>query len=249
VVARGLVPDQLSAEGAVELPYAIPAIRVEVTHAELGVPVGFWRSVGHSHTAFAVETFVEELLHAAGRDPFEGRRALLAGAPRLRHVLEIAAAAAGWGTPLPAGVGRGIACHSSFGSHCAEVIEAEVVGGAIRVRRVVAALDCGQIVNPQIVAAQLEGAIVFGLSAALREEITFVAGRVEQRGFADYGLLRMHECPAIEVHLVPQDDEPQGVGEPGVPPVAPALAGAIFAATGRRLRALPLARAMAEAWP
>ncbi len=245
-VARGLVPDKLSAEGAGELPYAIPAIRVEARHAELGVPVGFWRSVGHSHTAFAVEGFLDELLHAAGRDPYAGRRALLADAPRLRHVLDVAARAAGWGQPTPAGVGRGIAVHSSFGSHCAQVVEAEVVGADIRVRRVVAALDCGLIINPQIVTAQIEGAIVFGLSAALHEEITFTAGRVEQRSLNDYGTLRMHQCPAIEVHLVPGDGDPQGVGEPGVPPVAPALAGAIFAATGHRLRRLPLARALAE---
>ncbi|MDX2088862.1 MAG: xanthine dehydrogenase family protein molybdopterin-binding subunit [Kofleriaceae bacterium] len=246
-LARGLIADPLSAEGAAELPYAIPAVRVEVAHAELRIPVGFWRSVGHSHNAMAVESFVDELLHAGGRDPYRGRRELLAAHPRLLAVLDLAATKAGWGKALPAGRGRGIAVHASFGSACAQVIEVAVEGTGVRVLRVVVALDCGLVMNPQIVRAQMEGSVVFGLSAALREQITFARGRVEQRDFAAYGLLRMYECPPIEVHFVPGGTEPQGVGEPGVPPVAPALCNAIFAATGIRIRRLPVEPALAAA--
>jgi CO/xanthine dehydrogenase Mo-binding subunit len=246
-LARGLIADASTAEGAAELPYAIGAIRVEVIQPELGVPVGFWRAVGHSHTALVTEAFLDELLAAGGQDPYLGRRALLAARPALRAVLDLAAAKAGWGAPLPAGVGRGIAVHESFGTRCAQVVEAVVRGGRVRVRRVVAAIDCGQVINPQLVVAQVEGAIIFGLSAALKQAITLQDGVVEQRNFGDYRALRMAECPVIEVHLMPSDAPPTGVGEPGLPPVAPALLGAIFAASGIRIRRLPIEPALREA--
>ncbi|HEY5938807.1 MAG TPA: xanthine dehydrogenase family protein molybdopterin-binding subunit [Kofleriaceae bacterium] len=238
--ARGTLVDETSVEGAKELPYAIPNLRVEYTPVETGVPVGFWRSVGHSHNAFVTECFFDELAHAAGQDPYELRRSLLAKHPRHRAVLELAATRAGWGTPLPAGVGRGIALHESFHSFCAQVIEASVDGNRVRVHRVVVAIDCGRVVNPGLVAAQAESAVVFGLSAALKQQVTFKKGRVQETNFNSYRSLRMFECPAIETHLVPSTEPPSGVGEPGVPPVAPALCNAIFAATGKRIRALPI---------
>ena len=239
-MARGTIADTTSTEGAVDLPYAIPNLRVEYTVAETGVPVGFWRAVGHSHNAFVTEAFLDELIAAAGQDAFAARRALLADRPRERRVLELAADKAGWGSAPRAGVGRGIAVHTSFGSVCAHVVEASDDGGEVRVRRVVSAIDCGRVVNPDLVRAQIESAVVFGLSAALKQQITFAAGRVRETNFDRYPLLRMHECPPIEVHLVAGGDTPTGVGEPGVPPVAPALCGAIFAASGRRVRRLPI---------
>jgi isoquinoline 1-oxidoreductase beta subunit len=238
--ARGTLVDMTSVEGAKELPYAIPNLRVEYTPVETGVPVGFWRSVGHSHNAFVTECFFDELAHAAGKDPYELRRTLLVRQPRHRAVLELAATRAGWGTPLPAGVGRGIALHESFHSFCAQVIEASIDGNRVRVHRVVVALDCGRVVNPGLVAAQAESAVVFGLSAALKQQITFRKGRVQETNFDRYRSLRMFECPAIETHIVPSTEPPSGVGEPGVPPVAPALCNAIFAATGKRIRTLPI---------
>jgi CO/xanthine dehydrogenase Mo-binding subunit len=246
--ARGTVADKTSTEGAHDLPYAIPNLRVELTTVEVGVPVGFWRSVGHSHTAFATECFLDELIHKTGKDPFEVRRALLAKHPRHKAVLELAAQKAGWGKPLPAGVGRGIAVHASFHSFCAQVIEASVEGKQVRVHRVVLAIDCGRVINPGLVAAQAESAVIFGLSAALEQQITFKAGRVQETNFHTYRSLRMHQCPVIETHIVPSTEEPSGLGEPGVPPVAPALCNAIFAATGKRIRTLPIAAAL-EALP
>ncbi len=233
--------DETAVEGTDHIPYAVPNLSVEFVEQEPGVPVGFWRSVGHSHSAFAVEGFVDELAHAAGKDPYLFRRDLLRGAPRHRAVLELAAARAGWDRPPPPGRFRGIAQHASFGSHTAAVAEVEVQGREIRVRRVVVAFDCGRVVNPNLVSGQLESAVVFGLSAALKQEITFARGRVRQGNFDDYPLLPFDECPAIETHLVPSEEPPSGVGEPGVPPIAPAVANAVFAATGKRLRALPLA--------
>ncbi len=232
--------DESAVEGADKVPYAVPNVSVRFVAREPGVPVGFWRSVGHSHTAFAVESFVDELAHAAGKDPYRYRQGLLAGAPRNRAVLDLVAARSGWGEPLPPGRARGIAQHASFDSFAAAVAEVEVKGSAIAVRRVVIGLDCGRVVNPNLVAAQLEGSVVFGLGAALKQEITWKRGRVEQSNFNDFDLLRIDECPVIEVHLVPGDAPPTGVGEPGVPPVAPAVANAVFAATGKRLRSLPL---------
>jgi isoquinoline 1-oxidoreductase/isoquinoline 1-oxidoreductase beta subunit len=241
---RGTLADGQSTDGAEDLPYAIRNLRLELATVEPGVPVGFWRSVGHSHTAFATEGFLDELIHAAGLDPYQARRALLARQPRHLGVLDLAAEKAGWGTPPPAGVGRGIAVHKAYDSYCAQVIEASVDGNRVRVHRVVAAVDCGRAVNPGLVAAQVESAIVFGLSAALKQQITFKRGRVQETNFQSYRLLRMHECPLIETHLVPSIADPTGVGEPGLPPVAPALCNAIFAATGKRIRTLPIEAAL-----
>jgi isoquinoline 1-oxidoreductase beta subunit len=188
-----------------------------------------------------VETFIDELAHAAGKDPYQYRRGLLAGQTRLLRVLELAAEKARWGAPLPYGRGRGIALHESFGTFIAQVAEVSVSPqGRPRVHRVVCAIDCGPVVNPDTVSAQMEGAIVFGLTAALYGEITFERGRVKQRNFHDYPMLRMHEMPEVQVHLVPSTEKMGGVGEPGVPPAAPALANALFAVTGKRVRRLPI---------
>ena len=238
--ARNVIPDETSVEGAADLPYAIPNLRVEYTPVEPGVPVGFWRSVGHSHNAFVTECFFDELCHAANLDPYRARYDLLTKHLRHRGVLELAATKAGWLSPLPAGVGRGIAVHYSFGSYCAQVIEASVEGNRVKVHRVVVALDCGRVVNPALVAQQAESAVVFGLSAALKQRITLRKGRVQETNFNTYRLVRMFECPPIETYIVPSTEKPTGVGEPGVPPVAPALANAIFAATGKRIRRLPI---------
>lgn len=233
--------DGTSVEGASDLQYAVPNLYVDLHSPRPGIPVLWWRSVGHSHTAFVVESFIDELAHAAGKDPFQYRRSLLAEHARNRGVLELVAEKAGWTKPLPAGRGRGIAVHESFGSFVAQVAEVSVdKAGQVKVHRVVAAIDCGQIVNPDTIAAQLEGAIAFGLSAALHSQITFNGGRVEQSNFHDYEVLRFDEMPEVEVHIVPSREKPGGVGEPGVPPTAPAVANAIFAAIGARIRRLPI---------
>jgi isoquinoline 1-oxidoreductase subunit beta len=233
--------DEMTVEGAKDIPYAIPNIRVDWHQAPSGVPTLQWRSVGHSHSAFVVETLIDELAHAAGKDPVEFRRGLLNKHPRVKRVLEFVADKAGWGKPPPLGQGRGIAVHESFGSYAAHVAEVSVSdAGQLRVHRIVCAIDCGPVVNPDTIRAQMEGGAVFGLSAALYGEISFEKGRVKQRNFHDYPLLRIHEMPAVEVHIVPSDDKMAGVGEPGVPPVAPAVANAIFALTGKRLRRLPI---------
>jgi isoquinoline 1-oxidoreductase beta subunit len=231
--------DANAIEGA-ELPYAFPHREIRYTRADLGVPVGFWRSVGHSHTAFAVECFIDELAALAGNDPVEFRRGLLSGAPRHLGVLNLVAERAGWGTPAPAGHFRGVALHESFGSYVAQVAEVSLVGGTARVHRVTCAVDCGQVINPDIVRAQMEGGIVFGLTAALKGRISLEQGRVKQSNFHDYPLLRMREMPEITVHLVPSELEPGGVGEPGTPPIAPAVVNAVSAATGKRVRKLPI---------
>ncbi len=233
--------DSASVEGAADILYGFPNMQVDLHTPKIGVPVQWWRSVGHSHTGFSVEAFFDEVAHAGGKDPYELRRTLLAKEPRMLAVLELAAKKANWGGKLPAGVGRGIATHFSFDSYVAQVIEASVgKDGAVRVHRVVCALDCGLVINPDTVVAQMEGGIIFGLTAALKSEITLKDGRVEQSNFYDYPMVRIYESPEIEVHIVRSTANPTGVGEPGVPPVAPALANAIFAATGKRVRRLPI---------
>jgi isoquinoline 1-oxidoreductase beta subunit len=229
-------------EGAVEPPYALPNIRVEYVRQEPpGVPTAFWRGVGPTHNIFVVESFIDELAAAAKRDPLEYRRALLDGSPRAQAVLELAAERAGWGRPLGPGSGRGIALLHAFGSYVAQVADVAVSKqGDVRVRRVVCAVDCGTVVNPDIVKAQMESGIVFGITGALWGEITLKSGRVEQHNFNDYRMLRMSEAPAMEVHLVGSTEAPGGVGEPGTSAVMPAVTNAIFAATGRRIRRLPV---------
>jgi isoquinoline 1-oxidoreductase beta subunit len=233
--------DSASVEGAADILYGIPNLQVELHTPKNEVPVQWWRSVGHSHTGFSVEAFLDEVAHAGGKDPYQLRRTLLAGQPRMLAVLDLAAQKANWEGALPAGRARGIATHFSFDSYVAQVAEVSVEkDGTVHVHRVVAAVDCGQTVNPDTVKAQLEGGIIFGLTAALKTEITFDKGRVQQRNFNDYPMLRMFESPVIEVFIVPSTEHPTGVGEPGVPPVAPAVANAIFAATGKRVRRLPI---------
>jgi isoquinoline 1-oxidoreductase beta subunit len=232
--------DETAVEGASDLPYRVPNVTVDWCQAPGGVPTLWWRSVGHSHSAFAVESFVDELAHAAGRDPLDFRRGLLADHPRHAGALALAAEKAGWGQPLSAGRARGVAVHESFGSLVAYVAEVSVDrDGHVRVHRVVGAIDCGRVVNPDTVRAQMESGVVYGLTAALYGEITFAKGRVQQRNFHDYRMLRMHEMPRVESHIVPSTEALGGVGEPCVPPIAPAVANAIFAATGKRLRRLP----------
>lgn len=237
-------PAQGQPEGnAVENPpYAFPAYRLEAVVADGSVPVGFWRSVGHSHSTFFDESFIDEIATALKRDPVEFRRALLADKPRHLKVLETVAKEAGWGAPLPAGGGRGVALRASFGSIVAQVAEVAVADGkTLQVKRVTCAIDCGPVVNPAIVRAQMESGIVYGLSAALYGEITLADGAVEQSNFTDYDAVRLSDAPEMSVHLVDGGSSfVGGVGEPGTPPIAPAVANAIFAATGKRLRDLPL---------
>ncbi|MEZ5726697.1 MAG: molybdopterin cofactor-binding domain-containing protein [Burkholderiaceae bacterium] len=233
--------DHFAVEGIADNPYDIANMKVGYVREEPGVQVWFWRSVGHSQNAFFMESFVDEMAAAAGRDPFEFRRAMLGKAPRHRAVLELAAAKADWGKPLPAGRHRGIALAKSFGSFVSEVAEVSVAeDGTPRIHRIVAAIDCGAIVNPEIIRRQVESAIVYGLTAMLYGRISFRDGRVEQGNFDTYRMLRMPEMPKVEVHIVKSDEAPGGVGEPGLPPAAPAVANAIFAATGKRIRSLPL---------
>ncbi len=232
--------DMMSVEGAAHMPYAIPNRHVEVHNAKKRLSVLWWRSVGHTHTGFVNESFLDEVAHAGGKDPFELRRELLKDQPRHRHVLELAAEKAGWGTPLPEGRARGIAMRKSFESFVAEVADVSVDGGRVRVHKVVCAVDCGIAINPWNVEAQMESAIIFGLTAALHGELTLENGRVQQSNFHDYPVLRMDETPEIEVHIVKSSEPPTGAGEPGVPPIAPAVANALFALTGKRIRKLPI---------
>jgi isoquinoline 1-oxidoreductase beta subunit len=239
IVKNGI--DGTSVEGLDDIPYAIPNLNVEYHPAKVGVPVLWWRSVGHSHNAFVKESFIDELAALGGKDPFELRRKLLAKAPRDLGVLELAAEKAGWGKPLPAGRARGIAVHASFESYTAQVAEVSVdSGGKVRVHRVVCAVDCGRYVNPGIIEAQVQGAVIFGLTAAFYDELTFEKGRIQQSNFHDYPMLRINETPEIEVHIVKNNEKSGGIGEPGVPCAAPAVANAIYAATGKRIRKLPI---------
>jgi len=234
--------DDTSVEGAADSPYlaAIPAHRVDLHSPKSPIPVLWWRSVGHSHTGFVVESFIDELAHAAKQDPLKYRHALLPADARERRALDLAAEKFGWGKTLPKGHGAGIAVHASFGSYVAHIAEVSVEGKGIKVHRVVCAIDCGPVVNPLTIEAQMQSAIAYGLSAALHSEITFKDGKVEQSNFHNYPVLRLNEMPKVEVHIVPSTDKMGGVGEPGLPPIAPAVANAVFAATGKRLRQLPL---------
>jgi CO/xanthine dehydrogenase Mo-binding subunit len=226
-------------QGSVDQPYATPACRVGIAAWNPGVPVTIWRSVGHSFNAFVVECFIDELAAAAGDDPAEYRRRHLAGHPRRLAVLELALERAGWGRPPP-GHHQGVAVHEAFGSAVAQVAEVSVDGDAIRVHRVTCAVDCGIAINPDVVRQQIEGGVLFGLSAALHGAITIEDGAVRETNFDRYRLLRLGETPEVDVHIVPSTADPGGIGEVGVPPIAPAVANAVFAATGRRLRSLPL---------
>ena len=234
--------DDTSVEGVRDSAYlkAIPDYRVELHSPRPGIPVLWWRSVGNSHTAFVMESLIDECARSAGKDPVEYRRVLLKKHPRHLGVLNLAAKKSGWGTPLPKGRARGIAVHESFGTWVAQVAEVSVDGGTIRVHRVVCGVDCRVAINPAGVAAQMESGIAFGLGAALHSELTFKDGRVQQSNFHDYQVLRMNEMPVVETHLVPSTEKSGGVGEPGVPPIAPAVANAVAKLTGKRLRELPL---------
>jgi isoquinoline 1-oxidoreductase beta subunit len=244
LVKDGVDPDAV--EGAADLQYAIPAVRVEyVRHEPPGIPTAFWRGVGPTHNVFVVESFIDELAYASKTDPVAFRRSLLTKSPRTLAVLNLAVEKAGWGKPLApiAGrkLGRGVSTQFAFGSYMAQVAEVSVgPDGDVRLHRVVCAVDCGQAINPDTIAAQMEGGIVFGASAALWGQITHQNGRVQQSNFGDYRVMRMNEAPAVEVYIVNSHDDPGGIGEPGTAGIAPALANAVFAATGKRVRKLPI---------
>ena len=235
---KGLDGDTI--EGAAETPYAFPNMRVEyVRHEPRGIPTAFWRGVGPVHNVFVVESFIDELAAKAGKDPVAYRAAI--ADPRAKALLELAAIKAGWGGPLPKGIGRGVAVQSAFGSYLAQVAEVEVSPqGEVRVRRIVCAVDCGPVVNPDTVRAQMQSGIVYGLSAALHDEITLKDGRVEQTNFGDYRVLRINEMPQVDVFIVDSTAAPGGIGETATACVMPALTNAIFAATGKRIRKLPV---------
>jgi isoquinoline 1-oxidoreductase/isoquinoline 1-oxidoreductase beta subunit len=242
LLAEGLAtPKDMSAiEGAIGYPYDVANIDIRHTHTDPGVPITWWRSVGYSHNGFAVETFMDELAHEAGADPYEFRRNLLANEPRHLAVLDRAVKLAGWEKPVPKGRARGIALFRSFDTYVAQVVEAGIEGGVIRVYRVSCSVDCGQVVNPRIIEDQIEGGILFGLSAALYGDIHFENGEVQETNFHNYKVVRQYDRPDIVVDIVDSHEAPTGVGEPGVPPVIPALGNAMFALTGKRQRRLPL---------
>ncbi len=234
--------DPTSVEGASNLPYAIPNVAVELVTTKTGVPVLWWRSVGSTHTAYAAEVFLDELAQAAGKDPIAFRLAMLQDKPRHRAVLEKVRDASGWGTPAAEGRARGVALAESFGSYVAQVAEVSLVDGQVKVHKVVCAVDCGIAINPDIIKAQMQGGIGFGLGAILKGAITLDGGKVVETNFDSYDVLRMVEMPQVEVHIVPSSENPTGVGEPGVPPIGPAVANAVAALTGKRVRVLPLSR-------
>jgi isoquinoline 1-oxidoreductase beta subunit len=256
---NGPKPEQQEVGGAVDLPYAIPNVRVEYSNPKTHVPVAWWRSVEHSINGFVTESFLDELAAAAKQDPVLFRLALLKGGRdigdpmwpenvhmntnRLATVLSLAAEKAGWSKALPAGRGRGAACHYSFNTYIAQVAEVSVTGSKVRVHRVVCAVDCGRAINPDGIKAQMESGIVYGLTAALKGEITIDKGAVKQTNFDQYTMLRINEMPAVEVYIVPSQEKPTGVGEPATAVIAPAVGNAIFAATGKRVRRLPISLA------
>jgi isoquinoline 1-oxidoreductase beta subunit len=232
--------DGTSTEGAKNIPYGIDNLFVSYAMVNPGVPVGFWRSVGSSQNAYITECFFDELAALAGKDPLEARLELMEKHPRHAGVLKLAAEKASWGSPLPEGRARGIAVAESFGSYAAQVAEVSIERGRVRVHRMTCAVDCGMIVNPNTIHAQMESAVVYGLTATLKGAITIKGGRVSQSNFDDYPLLRIDECPEIDVHILQSDAAPGGIGEPGVPPTAPAVANAVFALTGNPVRSLPI---------
>jgi isoquinoline 1-oxidoreductase subunit beta len=234
--------DGTSVEGAAKLPYALPNMKVDLTTTQVGVPVLWWRAVGSTHTAYAVETFIDELAEAAGKDPIQFRLAMMKGHPRHEAVLRLAAEKAGWGQPLPAGRFRGVALAESFSSYAAQVVEVSIEGGQPKVHRVVCAIDCGIAVNPDNVRAQIEGGIGFGLGSVMRERLTLEGGKVVEGNFDAYEVLRFDAMPKVEVHIVPSTEKPTGVGEPSVPPIGPAVANALYQANKKRLRMLPFNR-------
>jgi isoquinoline 1-oxidoreductase beta subunit len=243
VVADPKVADPFAVEAAQNFPYDVPNVSVDYLRREIGIDVGYWRSVSHALNCFVAESFMDELAHAAGKDPFEFRRDLLGKQPRYRRVLEEAARIAGWGK-APAGRHQGIALMEGYGTHLAQVADVSVTGGALKVHRVVCVVDCGHMVNPAIIESQIESGIVFGLTAALWGEITLDRGRVRETNFDRYRLMRLNEAPVIEVRLLESREAPGGIGEPSTSVVAPAVCNAIFAATGKRLRELPISRAL-----
>jgi CO/xanthine dehydrogenase Mo-binding subunit len=238
LVNTNTVTDLAATDGIGNTPYAFENLHIAFTPIRTKLPIFFWRSVGASFTGFVMESFVDELAHAARVDPLEFRRRILPPDSRARRVLDAIVPA--WNAPKAPGIGRGIARHALVDTEVAQVADVEVVGGRIKVRRVHVVIDCGLVVNPDIVRAQMESCVIYGLSAALDQEITLVDGVVQQRNFDTFPVLRMFECPEITVTIVDSDEKPLGVGEPGLPPIAPAVANAIFALTGRRLRRLPL---------
>jgi isoquinoline 1-oxidoreductase beta subunit len=234
--------DITSVEGANQLPYAFPNIKVDLTTTSVGVPVLWWRAVGSTHTAYAVEAFIDELAEAAGKDAVAFRLALMKDSPRHAAVLRLAAEKAGWGQPLPAGRFRGVAFAESFKSYVAQIAEVSIVNGQPKVHRVVCAIDCGVAVNPDNIRAQIEGGIGFGLGAVLKSQLTLDNGKVVEGNFDGYEVLRIDEMPQVEVHIVPSSAKPTGVGEPGVPPIGPAVANALYQADRKRRRVLPFSR-------
>lgn len=236
--------DPTSVEGSADMPYVIDNVRVDVHQTNEVVPILWWRSVGHSINGFVANSAIDELAALGGRDPVELRRELLAGKPRHLAVLDKAVAAANYGQPLTAGHFHGVALHESFGSIVAQVAEVSVNGSDVRVHRVTCAVDCGLAINPDQVAAQMQSGIIYGLSAALYGEITFVDGVPQQSNFDSYPVVRLSESPAVDVHVVNSDGPLGGIGEPGTPPIAAAVCGAIYAATGRRIRKLPIRAAL-----
>jgi isoquinoline 1-oxidoreductase subunit beta len=245
--AQGMVKngiDVTSVEGAATMPYAVPNLRVELTTTEVGVPVLWWRAVGSTHTAYAVEAFLDQVAEAAGKDPVALRLGLLKDHPRHAGVLRLAAEKAGWDRPAPSGRFRGVAVAESFGTYVAQIAEVSLdERGQPKVERVVCAVDCGIAVNPDMIRAQMEGGIGFGLGAVLKSQVTIEGGAVQEGNFDTYDVLRFNEMPQVEVHIVPSSERPTGVGEPGVPPIGPAVANAVYAASRKRMHVLPFTRA------